>query len=144
MEKYFYMKRNKLRKGCIFGQTKSMNKTKKEISDAEAFEIASVYRRYDDVLRRFHQESPPIAADAKNIVWEALMNEGRKKIIHEMKKNAVFTPFPFHLLNSIILLTLAHFRPAQDFESVFGRPPYTDGELAESNIGGEFLDAHDL
>lgn len=121
-----------------------MNKSEKEISDAEAFEIASVYRRYDDVLRRFHQESPPIAADAKNIVWEALMNEARKKITHEMKKNAVFTAFPFHLLNSIILLTLIHFRPAQDFESIFGRPPYIDGEPGDSNIGGDFLDAFDL
>lgn len=144
MEKYFYTKGNKVMKRCIFGQTKSMDKSEKEISDAEAFEIASVYRRYDDVIRHFYQDSPPIAAKTKNIVWEALMNEGRKKIIHEMKKNAVFTAFPFHLLNSIILLTLIHFRPTQDFESVFGRPPYTDGEPVDSNIGGDFLDAFDL
>lgn len=121
-----------------------MSTTSREISDAEAFDIASVYRRYDDALRLLYQESPPISAEAKNIVWESLMNEGRKKIIHEMKKSAVFTAFPFHLLNSIILLTLIHFRPTQDFESVFGRPPYTDGKPGDSNIGGDFLDAFDL
>ncbi len=144
MEKYFYTKGKERNKPRIFGKTKSMNTTSREISDAEAFEIAAAYRRYDDALDRLYQETPPISAEAKNIVWESLMNEARMRITHDMKKSQVFAAFPFHLLPTIILLALVHSRPAHHFEGALGRPPYIDGELAESNIGGEFLDAHDL
>ena len=144
VEKNIYTKGKERNKPRIFGKTKNMNTTSREISDAEAFEVAAAYRRYDDALRRLYQEAPPISAEAKNIVWEGLMNEARMRITHDMKKSQVFAAFPFHLLPTIILLALVHSRPAHHFEGAIGRPPYIDGKLAESDIGGEFLDAHDL
>jgi len=144
VDKYFYTKGKERNKPRIFDKTKNMNTTSREISDAEAFEIASAYRRYDDALDRLYQETPPISAEAKYIVWEGLMNEARMRITHEIKKSQVFAAFPFHLLPKIMLLTLIHSRSTHHFEGALGRPPYIDGEIAESNIWGEFLATHDL
>lgn len=115
-----------------------------ELTDADAQELASTYRRLDDALIKHYRTPPAISAEAKIFLWESLVNASKERTAQEMRRREEFASVPLHLLNSIIILCLIHARPIQDFEMAFGLPPYVEGKAPRKSIGNTFLSAFSL